>query len=117
MTDITSLDLATINALSRIAEETVRQQVLKLEQWAADAQSQGMDGYAKQLTHACRELEFISHRITSAFTAVFIEEMDRQLGNLPVVTRHTEVALPEVPQRTRPYAKGKVVETTATTVD
>lgn len=113
-TTTTTYDLATINALQRIAQQTIEAEVMKMEQWAADAQGKGMDAYAKQLQHAARELDFALSKLSSAFTSVFLEELDRQMGK-PVITRQSDVVLPDLPSR--PYAKSKVVETTATTVE
>ena len=99
LTMTNALDLTTINTLEVLAKDLIRNKVCEIEQRAHDADERGMIEFSKQLKQAAREMEFISHQLCSAFTELFIDELDRQLDPHPPKTSgHGAVKLPDLSQ-------------------
>ena len=96
---MTALDLQTINTLEVLSKDLIRGKVCEIEQRAHDADERGMNEYSKQLKQAARELDLFSYELCSAFTELFIDELDRQLDPHPPKTSgHGAVKLPDLSQ-------------------
>lgn len=100
------MDLQTINELELVIKAEFKSRVCELEQQARDAESQDLHSYARELKHAAREVEVFSHRISSAFTACFVDQLDRMT---PDSERAFFVPTPQLP-KVKPILTAEVVD-------
>lgn len=100
------MDLQTINELELVIKAEFKSRVMELEQQARDAESQDMHSYSRELRHAAREVEVFSYRISTAFTACFIDQLDRMT---PSVERSFTIKSPQLPPIT-PIVQAELVD-------
>ena len=79
-TDLSALDLATINAVQGAVIASIRHQCCQWEQESADAVADGRLSNALMLEHWSFAADLLTHQVTSTFTALFAQALDAQLN-------------------------------------
>ena len=101
------LCLTTLNEVSAVIEAEVKARVCELEQNMRDALKQDFYGQADQYKAAAREMDLLRYKLSSAITAVFLDELNRREETRPAVSsvetfdKPAEVELPEIPASKR----------------
>ena len=100
------MDLQTINELELVIKSEFKSRVCELEQQCRDAEAKDLHSYARELRHAAREVEIFGHRVSSVFTAVFIDQLDRMT---PVAELQPPIKKPSLPS-IRPVLNAELVD-------
>ncbi len=100
------MDLQTINELQLVLHAEFKSRVCELEQQSRDAESKDLHTCARELRHAAREIEVFGHRVSSAFTAVFIDQLDRMTTAMEVQPPIKKPSLPSI----RPVLDAELVD-------
>ena len=78
--DLSTLDLATINAVQGAVVASIRHQCCQWEQESADAIGDGRLSNALMLEHWSFAANLLAHQVTTTFTALFAQTLDAQLN-------------------------------------
>jgi len=78
--DLTALDLATINAVQGVLVFAIRHQCCQWEQESADAVGDGRLSNALMLEHWAFAANLLALQVASTFTALFAQALDAQLN-------------------------------------
>ena len=79
-TDLSALDLATINAVQGAVVASIRHQCCQWEQESADAIGDGRLSNALMLEHWAFAANLLALQVASTFTALFAQALDAQLN-------------------------------------
>ncbi len=93
-TDLSALDLATINAAQGVIVAAIRNQCCQWEQDSADAADAAADGRlsnAVMVQHWAFAAELLASKVSSEFAALFAQALTARFGDLTSTT-HRSVA-------------------------
>jgi len=90
-TDLSTLDLATINAAQSVIVATLRSKCCQWEQDSVDAAAAGRLTNALMLEHWAFAADLLSTTISSEFTNLFCQAISAHFGNL-TATPHRSTA-------------------------
>lgn len=90
-TDLSTLDLATINAAQSVIVATLRSKCCQWEQDSADAAACGNLSTAVMFKHWSDSADLLSTTISSEFTNLFCQAVSARFGNLSA-TPHRSAA-------------------------
>jgi hypothetical protein len=79
-TDLSTIDLATINATQGVIVAALRDQCCQWEQESADAAADGRLSNALMLEHWSFAANLLASKVGSEFTALFAQTLDAQLN-------------------------------------
>jgi hypothetical protein len=79
-TDLTALDLTTINTAQSAVVASIRHQCCQWEQESADAVGDGHLSNALMLEHWSFAANLLASKVASEFTALFAQALDAQLN-------------------------------------
>ena len=79
-TDLTALDLATINTAQSAVVASIRHQCCQWEQESADAIGDGRLSNALMLEHWAFAADLLAQQVSSTFTTLFAQTLDAQLN-------------------------------------
>jgi len=77
--DLSTLDLATINTAQSVTVASMRHQCRQWEQESADAIGDGRLSNALMLEHWSFAADLLAQQVSSTFTALFAQTLDAQL--------------------------------------
>jgi len=90
-TDLSSIDLATINAAQGVIVAAIRNQCCQWEQESSDAIADGRLSNAVMVQHWAFAADILASKVSSVFSTLFIGSLDARLGDLSA-TPHRSVA-------------------------
>ena len=79
-TDLSTIDLATLNATQGVIVAALRDQCCQWEQESADAAADGRLSNALMLEHWSFAANLLAQQVSSTFTALFAQALDAQLN-------------------------------------
>ncbi len=89
--DLSTLDLATINAAQGVIVAALRHQCCQWEQDSADAAADGHLSNAVMVQHWAFAADILASKVSSEFSTLFIRSLDARFGDL-TPTIHRSVA-------------------------
>jgi hypothetical protein len=90
-TDLSTIDLATINAAQGVIVAAIRNQCCQWEQDSADAAADGRLSNAVMVQHWAFAAELLASKVSSEFAALFAQALTARFGDLTSTT-HRSVA-------------------------
>jgi len=90
-TDLSSIDLATINAAQGVIVAAIRNQCCQWEQESSDAVADGRLSNAVMVQHWAFAADLLSTTISTEFTNLFSKALNARFGDLTATT-HRSVA-------------------------
>jgi hypothetical protein len=90
-TDLSTIDLATINAAQGVIVAAIRNQCCQWEQESSDAVADGRLSNAVMVQHWAFAADILASKVSSEFSALFIRSLDARFGDL-TSTPHRSVA-------------------------
>jgi hypothetical protein len=90
-TDLSTLDLATINAAQGVIVAAIRNQCCQWEQDSADAAADGRLSNDVMVQHWAFAAELLASKVSSEFAALFAQALTARFGDLTSTT-HRSVA-------------------------
>jgi hypothetical protein len=88
-TDLSTIDLATINAAQGVIVAAIRNQCCQWEQESADAVADGRLSNALMLEHWASSAEHLSAIVSSEFSAFFAQAFTARFGDLASSTHRS----------------------------
>jgi hypothetical protein len=90
-TDLSTIDLATINAAQGVIVAAIRNQCCQWEQDSSDAVADGRLSNAVMVQHWAFAADILASKVSSEFSNLFIRSLDARFGDLTHTT-HRSVA-------------------------
>ncbi|MCP9890313.1 hypothetical protein KBY57_04450 [Cyanobium sp. Aljojuca 7D2] len=81
-TDLSTLDLATINAAQSVIVAAIRNQCCQWEQESSDAVADGRLSNAVMVQHWAFAADILASKVSSEFSTLFIRTLDARIGDL-----------------------------------
>jgi len=88
-TDLTAIDLATINAVQGVIVAALRNQCCQWEQQSSDAAADGRLSNAVMLEHWAFAADLLSTTVSTEFTNLFCQSVTARFGDLSVTTHRS----------------------------
>jgi hypothetical protein len=88
-TDLSTIDLATINAAQGVIVAAIRNQCCQWEQDSADAVADGRLSNAVMVQHWALAADILASKVSSEFNTLFIRSLDARFGDLTTPHRST----------------------------
>jgi len=79
-TDLTAIDLATLNAVQGVIVAALRNQCCQWEQESSDAAAAGRLSNALMLEHWAFAADVLAFKVSSEFTALFSQALDARMN-------------------------------------
>ena len=79
-TDLTAIDLATLNAVQGVIVAALRNQCCQWEQESSDAAADGRLSNALMLEHWAFAADVLASKVSSEFTALFSQALDARMN-------------------------------------
>ena len=90
-TDLSTIDLATLNAAQGVIVAAIRNQCCQWEQESSDAIADGHLSNAVMVQHWAFAADILASKVSSEFSTLFIRSLDARFGDL-TPTIHRSVA-------------------------
>jgi len=90
-TDLSNIDLATINAAQGVIVAAIRNQCCQWEQESSDAIADGHLSNAVMVQHWAFAADILASKVSSEFSTLFIRSLNARFGDLTTTT-HRSVA-------------------------
>ena len=81
-TDLSTIDLATINAAQGVIVAAIRNQCCQWEQESSDAVADGRLSNAVMVQHWAFAADILASKVSSEFSTLFIRSLDARIGDL-----------------------------------
>ena len=94
-TDLSTIDLATINAAQGVIVAAIRNQCCQWEQESSDAIADGHLSNAVMVQHWAFAADILASKVSSEFSNLFIRSLDARIGEV-AAPPHRSVADPVV---------------------
>ncbi len=88
-TDLSTIDLATINAAQGVIVAAIRNQCCQWEQESSDAVADGRLSNAVMVQHWAFAADIIASKVSSEFNTLFIRSLDARFGDLTSSTHRS----------------------------
>ncbi|MCP9943529.1 hypothetical protein KBY70_14205 [Cyanobium sp. ATX 6E8] len=88
-TDLSTIDLATINAAQGVIVAAIRNQCCQWEQDSADAAADGHLSNAVMVQHWAFAADILASKVSSEFSTLFIRSLDARFGDLTSSTHRS----------------------------
>ena len=88
-TDLSTIDLATINAAQSVIVAAIRNQCCQWEQESADAVADGRLSSAVMVQHWAFAADILASKVSSEFNTLFISSLDARFGDLTSTTHRS----------------------------
>ena len=90
-TDLSTIDLATINAAHEVIVASIRHKVCQWEQESSDLATDGNLANAVMVKHWAFAADILASKVSSEFSTLFIRSLDARFGDL-TITPHRSAA-------------------------
>jgi hypothetical protein len=88
-TDLSTIDLATINAVHCVIVAAIRNQCCQWEQESSDAVADGRLSNAVMVQHWAFAADILASKVSGEFSTLFIRSLDARFGDLTSTTRRS----------------------------
>jgi len=88
-TDLSTIDLATINATQQVIVSTIRDKVCQWEQESCDAAADGNLSTAVMVKHWAFAADLLATTVSSEFTNLFCQSVTARFGDLSATTHRS----------------------------
>jgi hypothetical protein len=88
-TDLSTIDLATINAAQSVIVAAIRNQCCEWEQESSDAVADGRLSNAVMVQHWAFAADILASKVSSEFNTLFIRSLDARFGDLTSSTHRS----------------------------
>jgi hypothetical protein len=88
-TDLTAIDLATLNAAQQVIVSTIRDKVCQWEQDSADAAAGGNLNAAVMVKHWAFAADLLATTVSSEFSTLFCQSITARFGDLTATTHRS----------------------------
>jgi len=88
-TDLSTIDLATINAAQQVIVSSIRDKVCQWEQESSDAAAEGRLSNALMLEQWAFAAELLATTVSSEFSALFSQALSARFGDLTTTTHRS----------------------------
>jgi len=88
-TDLSTIDLATLNAAQQVIVSAIRDKVCQWEQDSADAAADGNLNAAVMIKHWAFAAELLATTVSSEFSTLFCQSITARIGDLSATTHRS----------------------------
>jgi len=88
-TDLSTIDLATLNAAQGVIVAAIRNQCCQWEQESSDAVADGRLSNAVMVQHWAFAADILASKVSSEFSTLFIRSLDARIGELTPTSRRS----------------------------